>query len=617
LITPVSPKGHLLPAQQRQIGLKGDISSTPVTGLSPKTEYSLTLYAIYPGRIGESASIITETTVLPPVSNFRVIEEGLFSLRLGWMSPLGKVDKYKIYVPRTDRPGLIYDQILSGDASSHVIDTLEEDKEYTVDIYAIYPEGPSETVSVTGKTLKLVPVDQLLVQNATTDTVQARWSSVRGATGYRLTWSSSEGHRENVNLGDNFNFYMVQGLHAGTEYTITINPIFVDIEGPVTSAKAKTLESSAVQTLRASAVSTSSAVTSWNAVPGATGYRLAWGPTAEFIGRDRPRQLALNGSTTEYVLKNLVHDTEYVLSLYVLFGSAVGPGITATFRTSPLGYVSNFKVTSYTSSSINVEWSPIVGATEYKLTWSSEFVSPQSRYLNRSILQHSITALQPQTLYSVSIHALYSNTEGPEITLSQQTASLTDSELIETGREVKVVDIGANSFKLAWKKTPGVTGYKITWNPFHGGEKKSEVVSSSATSFTITDLPASTAYKIQVSAVVRSKEGSPVMVTAHTLDLPKVTGFNALNTTDNSTVLNWTSVTGASGYLLSWRHISEVDISSDLLSSGFTSYKIRDLLYGRTYLFSIRLLYGEVEGPVTTITKRICKALSLQISLEL
>lgn len=53
----------------------------------------------------------------------------------------------------------------------------------------------------------------------------------------------------------------------------------------------------------------------------------------EFTGRDRPRQLALNGSTTEYVLKNLVHDTEYVLSLYVLFGSVVGPGITATFRT--------------------------------------------------------------------------------------------------------------------------------------------------------------------------------------------------------------------------------------------------------------------------------------------
>lgn len=125
------------------------------------------------------------------------------------------------------------------------------------------------------------------------------------------------------------------------------------------------VESSAVQTLKVSAVSTSTAVISWNSVPGATGYRLAWGPTPgdsasvknidftvrnnqwteemivllmtmlfpEFVGRDRPRQLALNGSTTEYHLKNVAHNTEYVLTLYVLFGSVVGPGISATFRT--------------------------------------------------------------------------------------------------------------------------------------------------------------------------------------------------------------------------------------------------------------------------------------------
>lgn len=55
-----------------------------------------------------------------------------------------------------------------------------------------------------------------------------------------------------------------------------------------------------------------------------------------------------------------------------------------------------------------------------------EFVRPQSRFLDRSILRHSISGLQPNTLYSVSIHALYSNTEGPEITLSQQTG--TDSK---------------------------------------------------------------------------------------------------------------------------------------------------------------------------------------------
>lgn len=40
------------------------------------------------------------------------------------------------------------------------------------------------------------------------------------------------------------------------------------------------------------------------------------------------------------------------------------------------------------------------------------------------------------------------------------------------------------------------------------------------------------------------------------VDLPKVIGFAALNTTESSVVLNWTRVVGVSGYLLTWRHIS-------------------------------------------------------------
>ncbi|KAM7378263.1 hypothetical protein PAMA_013249 [Pampus argenteus] len=444
------------------------------------------------------------------VSNFRVIEEGLFSLRLGWTPPLGKLNGFKIFIPRSNRPGFTYEQLLPGDTSSHVIDSLEEDKKYTISIYAVFPQGPSEPVSIVGKTLKLVPVQHFPVQNATTDTVQARWSSVKGATGYRLTWTS-----------------------------------------PV--------ESSAVQTLKVSAVSTSTAVISWNSVPGATGYRLAWGPTPEFVGRDRPRQLALNGSTTEYQLKNVAHDTEYVLTLYVLFGSLVGPGISATFRTSPLGYVSNFKVTFYTSTSIDVEWSPIVGATEYKLSWNTENSSPQSRYLDRNVLFHRIEDLNPQSTYTITICAVYGNSEGPEISLSQLT----------------------------------------------GGEEKYHVVPAASTTFTIKNLRESSAYKIQVSPMVGNREGSPVLVTARTLDRSKVNGFAALNTTDSSTLLNWTRVAGVSGYLLSWRHISVLETKTETLSPAFTSYKINDLLYGRTYIFTIRPLYGEVEGPVSSVYQRI------------
>lgn len=39
--------------------------------------------------------------------------------------------------------------------------------------------------------VKLLPVKSIWLQNETTDTLQARWSPVRGATGYRLTWTSA------------------------------------------------------------------------------------------------------------------------------------------------------------------------------------------------------------------------------------------------------------------------------------------------------------------------------------------------------------------------------------------------------------------------------------------
>lgn len=47
-------------------------------------------------------------------------------------------------------------------------------------------------------------------------------------------------------------------------------------------------------------------------------------------------------------------------------------------------------------------------------------------------------------------------------------AAVSDSQLIQAVREVKVVDIGVNSFTLSWGKTPGASGYKISWIPFLG-----------------------------------------------------------------------------------------------------------------------------------------------------
>lgn len=45
----------------RQIDLKADVSTAVVTELNPTTDYSLTVHAIYPSRVGDSATVTVQT----------------------------------------------------------------------------------------------------------------------------------------------------------------------------------------------------------------------------------------------------------------------------------------------------------------------------------------------------------------------------------------------------------------------------------------------------------------------------------------------------------------------------------------------------------------------------
>ncbi|XP_038010371.1 collagen alpha-1(VII) chain-like [Motacilla alba alba] len=605
-VHPSLPPGQPEPEHQRLMEVDGDTTTVLVTHLKPSTKYVLTVRASYGGALGEPAATRGKTTPVPPVTNFRVIEEGLFSLRVAWTPPVGKLEGYKIYIPRANKPGVTLEQILRGDVSSHLLENLQEDREYSISIYAVYPEGPSQPVAALGRTLKLLPVESLLLQNETTDTLQARWSPVRGATGYRLTWTSAEGSIQDVTLGSSYSYYMIQGLEPGMEHTVTINPIFGDIEGPVVTGKATTVASSTVQMLKVSEISINSLLVSWDSVMGATGYRVAWGPTPEFFGKDRPRHLSLGRSVTSHQLRSLAPDTEYVISLSVLFGSGEGPGVTTSARTAPLGSVSNFKVTSHTSTSLSLAWSATAAATKFKLSWSPVGAGKgkqvaRTRYLGSRVLAHRIDHLEPNTLYRVSVQAVFSRTEGPEVALTHHTAPAGDSNPIPAIQDLRVTDTGVNTLKLAWKRLPGINHYKISWEPSNGDSESSQLVPAEAASFTIPKLKDNTTYTISVSAVGKGQEGNPTVLTAKTLDLPRVTEFTVQEATDSSILLSWDAVPGASLYLLTWGLSSAPALSQELLPAASRSYRVTGLSSKETYLFSIKPMFGDSEGPETTL----------------
>ncbi|NXD29651.1 CO7A1 protein, partial [Spelaeornis formosus] len=742
LVHPSLPPGQPEPERQRQMEVDGDTTTMLVTDLKPSTKYVLTVSASYGGALGEPAAIKGKTRYLisqhhsqRKLPNFLPwdVASSLFSSgkRVGRSGIVGFKESCLLcvclslkikYFPRifplfrhcqlyscpifvspkllclqspisittftipflrdcaANKSGVTLEQNLRGDVSSHLLENLEEDREYSISIYAVYPEGPSQPVAALGRTLKLLPVENLLLQNATTDTLQTRWSPVRGATGYRLTWTSSDKHKPEMGTAEMGNeesrwekgdgvpdaagtengdvapssdqtgkgifllvefflnillpappcpgkqgwihrnsvltllllgtYYMIQGLEPGLEHTVTINPIFGDIEGPVVTGKATTVASSTVQMLKVSEISINSLLVSWDAVAGATGYRVAWGPTPEFFGKDRPRHLALSKLVTSHQLRSLAPDTEYMISLSVLFGAGEGPGITTSARTAPLGSVSNFKVMSHTSTSLSLAWSATAAATKFKLTWSpvgtgkGKQVS-RTRYLGSRVLAHRIDHLVPNTLYRVSVRAVFSRTEGPEVILTHHT----DSNLILAIQDLRVTYTGVNTLKLAWKRLPGISHYKISWEPSSGDLQSSQLVPAEAISFTIPKLKDNTTYTISMSAVGKGQEGNPTVLTARTMDLPKVTEFTVQETTDSSILLSWDAVPGASLYLLIWGLSSVMfllfstapALSQELLPAASQSYRVTGLSSKEMYLFSIKAVFGDSEGPETTL----------------
>ncbi|MEQ2217025.1 hypothetical protein XENOCAPTIV_029712, partial [Xenoophorus captivus] len=87
--------------------------------------------------------------------------------------------------------------ILNSDETTHVMEDLEPDTPYDVQVTAIYPdESESEDLMGTERTLPRAPPTNLVVYNETTTTLNARWTPPSGRVqNYRITYVPTAGGR--------------------------------------------------------------------------------------------------------------------------------------------------------------------------------------------------------------------------------------------------------------------------------------------------------------------------------------------------------------------------------------------------------------------------------------
>uniref|UniRef100_A0A8C0GBP7 Collagen alpha-1(VII) chain n=1 Tax=Chelonoidis abingdonii TaxID=106734 RepID=A0A8C0GBP7_CHEAB len=163
------------------------------------------------------------------------------------------------------------------------------------------------------------------------------------------------------------------------------------------------------------------------------------------------------------------------------------------------------------------------------------------------------------------------------------------------------VEQTVDMLRIRWTAAGGpVTGYKVQYVPLTGlgqqvtAEMQEVSLSPGETSTVLSQLTGGTDYLVTVIAQYANSIGESVSGKGRTVRLEGVQQLSVQNISQQSMLVTWRSVSGATGYRVSW----------GLPSGRSNSYLLTGLQPDTDYLLTVTSLYGQVEGPPASIRRR-------------
>ena len=523
-----------------------DISGTSHTieDLTAGTEYTVQVIASNAGGNGPpsvEAEGIPKQLAVGQVANV-VVTPGLEQLSVSWDVVQGAIG-YKVQwksgeetfadaataTPKREASG----SDISG--TSHTIEDLTAGTEYTVRVIAILTEDteglPSDPVpGILSDRLALGQVTGVTVTPGS-GAITVSWTAIPGVDDYKVQWKLATDAEydpaENQELATGTS-HTIANLDPGTQYAVQViattepdanlnNPEIHDGE-PSTEETGTTAPS---QVVNVSVVSGVEQLTvSWDAAPGATGYKVQWKSGEETFAdaaTATPKREASGSdiSGTSHMIEDLTAGTEYTVQVIASNAGGNGPpsveaeGIPKQLA---VGQVANVVVTPGVEQ-LSVSWDEVQGATGYKVQWKSgqetfadaATATPKREASGSDIsgTSHTIEDLTTGTEYTVQVIAiLNSGTEGLP---SDPVLGIPTLGQVANVRAVA----GVGALMVSWKAVADATGYIVEWKsgdqPWDPSRRHQV---ASVLSATLSSLTAGTQYTVRVTATLGELEGA-------------------------------------------------------------------------------------------------------------
>jgi hypothetical protein len=332
--------------------------------------------------------------------------------------------------------------------------------------------------------------------------------------------------------------------------------------------------------LSATNITSSSITLSWNAVSGATSYKIHYHVSGSATWT------TTTSSTSSVSISGLTASTGYGFRVQtVCSGGTSAYSLPATFTTAapscsvPAGLSSG----NITPSSATLSWTAVTGATSYNIHYR---VSGSATWTNTtsSTSSVSISGLTASTAYEFQVQTVCS---GGTSAYSSSATFTTIAPSCSVPAGLSSGNITTSSATLSWTAVSGATSYNIHYRV--SGSTTWTTTTSSTSSVSISGLTASTAYEFQVQTVCSGGTSAYSSSATFTTTAPPCSvpaGLSSGNITSSSATLRWTAVSGATSYNIHYRISGSATWTTT--TSSTSSVSISGLTASTAYEFQVQ-----------------------------
>ena len=510
-----------------------------VTGLSPTTTYNFDVVAVNSSGSSSGTVLNNVTTVgpAPTPTNLQATAETTTSITLTWTASTGATSYGITY--QTDQTST-WTTANPVQTTSATVSGLVPGTVYNFLVTSINAYGSSVGASLTSGTLPVTPAGYSIGTIAPTS-ISLTWTASAGANGYDVSYQVS-GATSWTDFGQ-VSSATVTGLTAGTSYLFKITAIgtYGNSIPLVTSAAQTNGLANPPTSLQLGVMTTSTAPLSWNASAQASSYNVLYQPSGGTW------TLAQNVTSTNYTVTGLTNGTTYNFEVegvntYGTSGpSNVVTGTTIVASGSPPSSPTGLTVGTVTSTTANLTWNAVSGATNYTVLYSTNSGSSwtiDSTDGTASTTTYSVTGLTGNTTYSFAVTA--NNTYGSSAKSNVATGTL--PPLPPTNFAAS--NITTSSIDLSWSASTGASSYSLTYQTGSGAWTSWP---TTGTSTTVSSLTSAAVYNFQLTATGTSGVSSPA--TLNNIQVGFLPGSTTYLTYSGGAI-TWENPTGTTGNIL-------------------------------------------------------------------